>query len=373
MKPSLEVSQKSPGSIDLYGDWTSFHWREMEEMVECLAMPKAHKLQICGQNIQALDTVGAYGISQLIRAFEKCNIGVSLTDFSKDLIERIQQAQDLPPPENDYKAPDFHVTHVVENLGRATEMLGTQCLSHINFLGLISLELWDTLKNPGRFRLKSFYKYLYETGYMALPIVGLISFLIGVVLVYQGANQLERFGAAIFTVNLLAISILRELGILLTAIVLAGRSGSAFTAQIGFMKLNQELDAMVVMNLNPIDLLIVPRILALVVGLPLLTVFSDLMGLLGGALMSMSLIDLSIDQFLQQLKLSIGPWTFWVGLIKAPFFAFVIAFVGCYEGLSVAGGAEEVGRRTTASVVKSVFFVIVLDAAFSILFAKLGV
>lgn len=373
MNPSLEVSQKKPGTIDLFGDWTSLHWSEMERILGCLVVPKVQKLQISGQNIQSLDTVGAYGVSQLVRELENCNIVVSLTEFSADLLQRVQQVKNLPPPEIDNGTPSFNLKSIVESIGRDVAILGFQCLSHINFLGLIVLEMWNTLKNPGRFRMKSFYKYLYETGYMALPIVGLISFLIGVVLVYQGANQLERFGAAIFTVNLLAISILRELGILLTAIVLAGRSGSAFTAQIGFMKLNQELDAMIVMNLNPLDLLVIPRILALVVGLPLLTVFSDLMGLLGGALMSMSLIDLSLDQFLQQLKLSIGPWTFWVGLIKAPFFAFVIAFIGCYEGLSVAGGSEEVGRRTTTSVVKSVFFVIVLDAAFSILFAKMGV
>lgn len=373
MKPSLEVSQKKPGSIDLVGHWTSFHWREIEQILECLPKPPVQKLQLQGQGIQLLDSVGAYGVAHLIKTFEGCGIQVSLTDFSKEMQARIQRIGALPAVENVQQDALPKVRDLVEGVGRGTELLGQEASSHINFLGLVSLELWDTLKNPARFRVKSFYKYLFETGYQALPIVGLISFLIGIVLVYQGANQLERFGAAIFTVNLLAISILRELGILLTAIVLAGRSGSAFTAQIGFMKLNQELDAMVVMNLNPLDLLVIPRILALVVGLPLLTVFSDLMGIVGGAVMSMSLIDLSLTQFLQQLKLSIGPWTFWVGLIKAPFFAFVIAFIGCYEGLSVTGGAEEVGRRTTTSVVKSVFFVIVLDAAFSILFAKLGI
>lgn len=218
-----------------------------------------------------------------------------------------------------------------------------------------------------------FVKYLDHTGVRALPIIGLVSILIGVVLVYQGVSQLERFGAEIFTVNLLAVSVLRELGILLTAIVVAGRSGSAFTAQIGFMKLNQELDAMKVLGLEPLQILVVPRVLALMVVLPLLTVFCDLIALSGGALMSMHLIDLSFSQFMAQLQSAIKPSTFWVGIVKAPIFAFVIALIGCYEGLQVSGGAESVGRRTTRSVVRSIFMVIVLNAFFSVLFSILKI
>jgi phospholipid/cholesterol/gamma-HCH transport system permease protein len=202
--------------------------------------------------------------------------------------------------------------------------------------------------------------------------VGLISLLIGVVLVYQGATQLKRFGAEIFTVDLLAVSILREVGVLLTSIVVAGRSGSAFAAQIGTMKLNQEIDAMTTMGLNPITVLVIPRVLALMVMLPILTFWSDIMGVLGGALMSMSTIDLSLSQFLRQFNLAITPWTFWVGMIKAPVFAFLIALIGCFEGLRVHGGAESVGRHTTNAVVKGIFMVIVSDALFSIIFSKLG-
>jgi phospholipid/cholesterol/gamma-HCH transport system permease protein len=190
---------------------------------------------------------------------------------------------------------------------------------------------------------------------------------------YQGADQLRRFGAEIFTVDLLGISILREIGILLTAIVIAGRSGSAFTAQIGTMKVNQEIDALRTIGLDPIEILVVPRLLALMIALPLLAFFADMLGLFGGGLMCAVALDIAPSQFLQELDRAIAPGTFLVGLAKAPVFAFLIAMVGCYEGLSAGGSAESVGRMTTRAVVVGIFLVIVFDALFSILFSYLGV
>ena len=192
-------------------------------------------------------------------------------------------------------------------------------------------------------------------------------------LVYQGADQLRRFGAEIFTINLLAVSVLRELGILLTAIVVAGRSGSAYTAQLGFMKLNQEIDALYVLGFNPVDVLVIPRVLSLVIVLPLLTFFADMMALVGGGIATYFLIGTGPADFSKHLLLSIKDWTFWAGIVKAPVFAFVIALTACFEGLRVSGGAESVGRRTTQSVVEGIFLVIVLDAAFSILFSFLEI
>jgi phospholipid/cholesterol/gamma-HCH transport system permease protein len=212
-----------------------------------------------------------------------------------------------------------------------------------------------------------------ETGLNAMPIVGLLSFLIGVVMAYQGADQLRRFGAEIYTVNLLGIAILRELGVLLTAIIIAGRSGSAFTAQIGTMQVNQEIDALRTLGLEPVEVLVLPRIFGLVFTLPLLVFYADAMGLLGGALMSWAELGIPLPRFLEQLRGAITEWTLWVGVIKAPFFALIIAMIGCYEGFNVTGSAESVGRLTTQSVVESIFVVIVADAAFSILFSLLKI
>jgi phospholipid/cholesterol/gamma-HCH transport system permease protein len=212
-----------------------------------------------------------------------------------------------------------------------------------------------------------------QTGLNAMPIVGLLSFLIGVVMAYQGADQLRRFGAEIYTVNLLGVAILRELGVLLSAIIIAGRSGSAFTAQIGTMQVNQEIDALRTMGLEPVEVLVMPRVFGLVLTLPLLVFYADAMGLLGGCLMTWATLGISIPGFLNQLRGAIGAWTLWVGVIKAPFFALIISMVGCYEGFNVTGSAESVGRLTTQSVVEAIFVVIVADAAFSILFSVLKI
>ena len=206
-----------------------------------------------------------------------------------------------------------------------------------------------------------------------MPIVCLLSFLIGVVLAFQGADQLRRFGAEIFTVNLLTLSVLREIGVLMTAIMLAGRSGSAFTAQIGTMQVNEEVDALRTLGLDPVEVLVIPRILALLISLPILTFLSDVMGILGGALMAVAVLDLTLSQFLRQLEEAITLTHFLVGMVKAPFFAYIIGIVGCYEGLRVSGSAESVGRMTTKSVVESIFLVIIADALFSILFSVLKI
>ncbi len=212
-----------------------------------------------------------------------------------------------------------------------------------------------------------------KAGLDAMPIVGLLSFLIGVVMAYQGADQLRRFGAEIYTVNLLGVSILRELGVLLAAIIIAGRSGSAFTAQIGTMQVNQEIDALRTLGLDPVEVLVLPRLFGLVLTLPLLVFYADAMGLLGGGLMTWASLGISTPRFLEQLRSAITEWTLWVGIIKAPFFAAIIAMIGCYEGFNVTGSADSVGRLTTQSVVESIFVVIVADAAFSILFSLLKI
>jgi phospholipid/cholesterol/gamma-HCH transport system permease protein len=206
-----------------------------------------------------------------------------------------------------------------------------------------------------------------------MPIIGILLFLVGIVVAYQGVGQLSRFGAQIYTVDLVGISVLREMGVLISSIVIAGRSGSAFTAQLGTMQVNEEIDAIRTMGLDPLEVLVLPRILALMIALPLLTFFADIMAILGGAFMSTLTIDITFAQFLSLLNQAITLTHFWVGMVKAPIFALLIAMVGCFEGMRVRGSAESVGRLTTQAVVEALFLVIVVDAFFSILFSFLGI
>jgi phospholipid/cholesterol/gamma-HCH transport system permease protein len=265
---------------------------------------------------------------------------------------------------------------LLERVGRGTFHVLDQGYGMLGFLGRITVEASEAIIRPDReLPWPAFINQIEETGVTALPILGLLSFLLGVVLAYQGADQLRRFGAEIFTVNLVGISILREVGCLITAIIVAGRSGSAFTAQIGTMKLNQEIDAMEAIGLNTVEILVLPRLLGLVFSMPFLTLYANLMGLIGGAVMCYFDLGLTIPAYMRQLHDAIlyNSWTFWLGLIKAPVFAFLIALVGCFEGLRVEGNAGSVGRLTTRSVVESIFLVIVFDAGFSILFSLLGI
>lgn len=242
----------------------------------------------------------------------------------------------------------------------------------VAFIGRVTESTARVAMRPGRLRLTSMVHHMEEAGLRAIPIVGLLSFLIGMVMAYQGSGQLRRFGADIFVVDLIGISVLRELGVLLTAILIAGRSGSAFTAQIGTMKVNEEIAAMRTLGLDPVEVLVLPRMFALVLTMPLLTFFADIMGLFGGAIMAWSTLNIDLMLFARRLQDSITLNTFLVGLVKAPVFAALIGMVGCYEGLRVKRDAASVGRLTTRAVVQSIFLVIVVDALFSIMFNLIG-
>jgi phospholipid/cholesterol/gamma-HCH transport system permease protein len=260
----------------------------------------------------------------------------------------------------------------LNNAGYVTIELYHEAILLLNFLGLVLITLSKVIAHPRRIRGASTVYHMQATGINAMPIVGLLSFLIGVVLAYQGAQQLAAFGAEIFVVDLLGVSILRELGVLLTAIMVAGRSGSAFTAQIGTMKVNQEIDALETLGLDPIEVLVMPRVVALMITMPLLVFFADIVGLVGGAIVASATLGIDYGAFLNRLQEAVELRTFFAGLIKAPVFAFVIGMVGCFQGLRVTGSAESVGQQTTQSVVQSIMLVLILDAGFSILFAEIG-
>ena len=229
----------------------------------------------------------------------------------------------------------------------------------------------QSFSRPKMLRLPSIVRHIHETGVTAIPIVSLIAFLISVVVAYLGAQQLSRFGATIFVVDLVTIAVLREMGVLLTAIIVAGRSGSAFAAEIGVMQLNEEVDALRAMGMNPIELLVVPRVLGLVIALPLLTIVADAMGLAGGGLLSLVQLHIPPEQFIVRLREALSPTTFWAGLVKAPVFALLIAMVGAYRGMQVRESARELGRLTTMAVVQAIFLVILADALFAVLFEQI--
>lgn len=323
--------------------------------------------------MESLDTAGAMLIWQLYDRLSSEGVTVEFSNVPerlRQLVSAVGVVRDKPMPRPEKINPFLQR---IIMLGQGTIALGEEIVCFLSFLGLVTLTLWRDTVQPWRLRLTSAVFHIEETGLKALPIVGLLSFLIGVVIAYQGAEQLRQFGADLYVVNLLGVSILREIGVLMTAIIVAGRSGSAFTAQLGTMQVNQEIDALRTLGLEPAELLVVPRVIALTISLPLLTLYANFMALLGGAAMCWMSLDISIAPFLRQLQEGIDLWTLWVGLIKAPVFAFVIAVVGCYQGFRVSGSAESVGNLTTRSVVHSIFMVILLDAVFSVLFAWLGI
>ncbi|CAO3452045.1 ABC transporter permease [Azospirillum argentinense] len=321
--------------------------------------------------LDAMDTVGAYLLSALSDRLKAAGHGVDLAAIRPEHAALFDAVREVGPPPVERAQTHRPILDMLERTGRTAVDGLREGRDLLSFLGLIAITFGRLIVNPRRLRFRSVMFHIEQTGLNALPILGLLSFLIGVVLAFQGADQLRRFGAELFVVNLLGVSILREIGILMTAIIVAGRSGSAFTAQIGTMKVNQEVDAISTLGLDVVELLVVPRALALMITLPLLAFYADIMGLFGGAVMSYATLDITFGQFIRQLHGAVTLPHFLVGLVKAPVFALVIAMVGCYEGLKVSGSAESVGTLTTKSVVESIFLVIVLDAVFSVLFSFL--
>ncbi len=351
--------------VEVAGSWTVFSLRgfrrRAEKALEAAGADKSGRV-VDAKAVERLDTAGALEILQLaggsdaqIETDDKTHADL-FTVVQKNMCEA---------------APERHVSwlaHWLEEIGRNAIHFYEQGVNLCAFFGEILVTFVEACLHPRRFRVSAVIRQMYEVWIRALVIVGVLTFLIGVVIAYQGVQQLKQFGAETFTVEAVGIGMFRELGVLLTAIIVAGRSGSAFTAQIGTMQVNQEVDAMRTIGLNPIEWLVMPRILALVITMPLLAFWGDMTGLLGGAVACTVYLDFTFVQFFDRLRDTVSPWHFYVGMIKAPVFGAVIATIGCFEGLQVRGSAESVGQLTTKAVVESIFCVIVLDAIFSIIF-----
>lgn len=327
-EPVARVDLSAVSDIDTVGAWTA--WRVADE----------NGAEIVGASEQA---------ERLIAALRECGVAGDTVPPRFDLIRRVPLA----------------VGELVVGWGRGT-------VGMTAFLGAMLVSAWYLIRNPRKMRMKALVRQLELVGVSALGIIGLMSFLVGIVIAQQGAVQLRQFGAEIYTINLTGRLSMRELGVLMTAIMVAGRSGSAFAAQIGTMRLTEEVDAMRTIGVSPVEALIIPRVLAAVLMMPLLGFYSAVVSIIGGAFLAMLTLDIPFFTFLSRIQEVVPIHDVWVGLVKAPFFGLIIALAGCYQGMQVKANAEEVGLRTTMAVVQAIFMVIVLDAFFAVFFTNVG-
>ncbi len=317
--------------------------------------------------IEGLDTVGAW----IVHRFAASR-GAQIEGLSEDGAHLLAQVEDADQNVAVRSAPVTPFIRVVSEIGEAVSKSGKTLLGLLGFLGATTIAFGSVIRHPRRFRFNAVVQQFEVVGVAALGIVGLMSFLIGIVIAQQGAVQLRQFGAEVFTINLVGRITLRELGVLMTAIMVAGRSGSAFAAQIGTMKLTEEVDAMRTIGVSPMEALVVPRTLATIILMPLLGMYASLIAIMGGCLLSWIALDIPPITFIQRIREVVPITDLWVGLIKAPVFGAIIAVAGCFQGMQVEGDAEQVGKRTTAAVVQAIFLVIVLDAFFAVFFSSIG-
>ena len=375
MKPNpvapASIAQPTPQDLALSGAWTARALGGIKEQLAALRMASSTQATADGARIAALDATGAWVLQKLLLRLRDEGVSVTLRglrpEFARLLEVVAQQLADASDPPAASAPPT-----ALERIGRGAEAARQQSVALLSFVGESALALAGCIAQPARMRWRPILYNIRRAGFDALPIVGLLSFLLGIVVAYQAADQLRRFGANIFVADLVGLSMLREFAPLITAIIIAGRSGSAYAAQIGTMSVTEEIDAMRTLGIAPLDLLVVPKIIALVIALPLLTVFADVLGVFGGMIMARAQLGVGFTEFLDRFVKAVSMADYLIGICKAPVFAVIITVVGCFQGFGTQGGADSVGRQTTRSVVQSIFLVIVADALFSVAFSALG-
>jgi phospholipid/cholesterol/gamma-HCH transport system permease protein len=348
------------------GAWTADCLGGVERELNALTLPGGG-WTLRTDAVDRLDTAGALLLDRFIARQRQRGVAISaaeLPERHRDLLNLVRGDEHargaVPAPLN-----------AVERLGKRTIEALAAAVDLLAFVGASTVQLLPLLVRPHRIRWRQVAIEIRRAGVMALPIVGLLAFLIGVVIAYQGGTPLQRYGANIFIVELVAMTVLREMAPMITAIIVAGRTGSSYTAELGTMQVTEEVDALRTMGITPFEMLVLPKLIGLLVALPLLTVFADILGLLGGMVVADAMFGISMQTFMERMPLQLPDSTFWVGIIKTPIFAAIITMVGCFQGFRVRGSSEQVGRSTTASVVLSIFLVIVTDAVFSIVFNML--
>ncbi len=369
--PAMQIASSNAGdTLLLSGDWTMRHGRTVEDLMKKAEATTGKSFTVDFSGISTFDTLGALSLSRLRSGQEALGRKLAFTGMSRSHEILLAEAVTQPVP---LKKPTTSITLVdlLVDIGQGMAGFGKDIAGGISFLGGFVAALGRMILHPSRFRWPAIVKQIEMFGFRSVPIIALISFLVGGIIAQQSVFQLQTFGTTAFVADLLGILILRELGVLLTSIMIAGRSGSAITAEIGSMKMREEIDALRTMGLDPMEVLIVPRILALILCLPMLTFIASIAGLFGGGLVAWVYGDVSPDVFLSRLQNAISFNTFMVGLIKAPVMALVIGLIASIEGMAVKGSAESLGQQTTASVVKAIFMVIVVDGLFAMFFAAI--
>ena len=375
MKPMLTESaaftQPTADAILLSGGWTARGIGAIEATLQSVRVVGNAEIVADGARIEALDTAGAWLLQKLLSRLRGEGAVVTLKGLQPSFAKLLDVvAQQMIEQANLAPAINKPAT-LLERVGRSTSAVIEETIALASFVGENAIAIAGSFTHPARIRWRPILYNIRSAGFDALPIVGLLSFLLGIVVAYQGADQLRQYGANIFVADLVGLSMLREFAPLMTAIIIAGRSGSAYAAQIGTMTVTEEIDAMRTIGIRPLELLVLPKVIALVIALPLLTVFADVLGVFGGMIMARSQLGISFGEFQDRFVKAVSITAYMVGIGKAPVFAIIISVVGCFQGFRTRGGADSVGRQTTRSVVQSIFLVIVADALFSIAFSAL--
>ncbi len=367
-KAAARVALENDQTLACSGAWTVRAIAKLPRRIGANLVPGAADVAIDGRAVTTMDTAGAWRINQLRQRLETAGKQVRLEAFRTEHAALVEMVADTRR-----ESVAARPRHDLEAISKRLASIFTDLVSFLAFTGETVISFVRMLANPRTIRWKVIIDEMYEAGYKAMPIVGLLSFLMGVVIAYQGAVQLQLYGASIYVADLLGYSMLRELAPLLTAILISGRTGSAYTAQIGTMQVTEEVAALRTIGIPPMYILVLPKLIALIIVLPLLSVFADIMAIFGGMVMANLQLGIGFNAFLSRIGEAIDYSTFMIGIGKAPVFAAIIAIVGCYQGFKVQGSAESVGRHTTISVVQAIFLVIVTDAMFSVLFSMLGI
>lgn len=352
--------------IQCEGAWTIPNLAALDHALQTIKWPDMSELMCDTMKISAMDTGGAVLLHRTLMTLRKEGRRVSVQGLRAEFGELLQMVSCNWSRIDEVDVSEPGYLSQLEQWGRQKSQ---QAVRAVDFVGEATVQVSRALRRPSLIRWRAVFTSLDRDGYHALPITGLLAFLMGVVIAYQGAEQLRQFGANIFVVDLVGISLFREISPLIVAILIAGRSGSAYAAQIGTMKVTEELDAVRTLGLSPMQLLVLPRVLALVIAVPLLTVYADILGVIGGALVASSQLNVSGVEFVGRFEESVALRHFFLGIGKAPCFAVIIAMVGCYQGFQIRGNVDDVGKRTTIGVVQSIFLVIVFDAVCSIVFS----